>query len=690
MRIFKFLILIILSFCFFTSCFEPPENEVIDITDEAEEFYLEGINFYSESEYEKAIEFFDKALETNDEYKEALTMKAIILQEEDRLEEAGELYDRALEIDPEYIPAVNGRESLLFAQEKFKTDSEFLHPEVKNFLTEETDFILTAPEANTDGTLVRYYGTDSESFNPLNVNAAAVTNFIKNYCEDSFAERHWNNPDLWREQLAERIEITDDYKEYTIYLKKGIKWHKPLLDWSDPKNDWLKGVHYFTARDVKFTIDLILNPQVECAHISNYYKELDYCKVIDDFTIVFKWKKKVYNSLEFTVGFTPIPEFIYAFDKNGRRFSVENIAEEFNNHWYNDRFIGNGAYEFIFYEPGDKIKLKRNEFYYGDKPAIKNIEYLIYADPLQTVLKMKKRELDFTELSPSQYKEEVLEGDPYSLFNSGQIHTEKYLDLAYFYIGWNCDHPIFSDKNVRQAMSHAFNGEKILKDAFLDLGKLISGPFFIESPAYDKSLKPYEFNLDKSKKLLSEAGWKDLDNDGILEKEIDGEKKKFEFILLIYSMKPEWKTAANIYQKDLEKIGVKMIIQSLDFSILLKRTEERDFDAYTGGWALGWDDDPYQLWHSSQADAPKSSNKVSFRNKEADKIIEELRVTFDLKKRTELFHKFHRILYEEQPYTFFRVSMTVYAWQDEVKRVIFKKDRPHADSMPWYVDRGEE
>ena len=151
---------------------------------------------------------------------------------------------------------------------------EWLHPEVENFLIPEMDIAFTPPEGKTEGTLIRHYGTNPQGFNPLTINNANIFLYLKNYCLDSFAGRHRSNPDLWKPALAERIEITDDYKEYTIYLKKGIRWHKPVVDWSNPRYEWLKGVHYVTAKDVKFTIDLIQNPQVDCASLRDYYKDL--------------------------------------------------------------------------------------------------------------------------------------------------------------------------------------------------------------------------------------------------------------------------------------------------------------------------------------------------------------------------------------------------------------------------------
>ena len=564
---------------------------------------------------------------------------------------------------------------------------KWLHPEVKNYLVEEKDFVLTTPEAKTDGVIVRYYGTDPKGFNPLTVNDANLSECIKNYASESFATHHRNNPSLWRPMLAERVEITDDYKEYTIYLRKDVKWHKPAVDWSNPRYDWLKGDHYVTSKDVKFTIDLILNPQVECASKRNYYQDLEYCKVLDDYTVIFRWKTKTYNSINFTLGLEPIPEFVYGYDEYGKPYPKENLGLKFNEHWYNMKFVGCGAYEFVSYEPGVAIKLKRNEEYYDEKPAIKELVWLIYGDTVQNVLKMKSKELDFIGLTSTQYREEILNGKADSPFKNGQIHHQKFLVSSYSYIGWNADNFIFSDKRVRKAMTYAFNRKLLLENVFLGLGELTSGPFFVKAPAYDQNIKPYDFNLETAKTLLSEAGWKDIDNDGILEKNIKGEVKEFEFSLLSFGRSAEWKAAINIYKEDLLKLGIKMNIQTLDWAVMQKRMEDREFDAYTGSWTLPWEQDPYQIWHSSQADQPKSSNRIGFRNKEVDKLIEELRSTFEQEQRIKLYHKIHAIIHEEEPYTFFYSSMAVYTWQDYVKRVMLSKLRPHADSSPWYIDK---
>ena len=122
---------------------------------------------------------------------------------------------------------------------------------------------------------------------------------------------------------------------------------------------------------------------------------------------------------------------------------------------------------------------------------------------------------------------------------------------------------------------------------------------------------------------------------------------------------------------------------------MLKRMEEKKFDAYTGAWGSPWSTDPFQIWHSSQADVPKGSNRVGFRNKKADALIEELRATLDKAKRIELFRELHRIVHTEQPYSFVFTAKFPYCYKSTLQNVMFAKDRPIEDTRPWWSSQAD-
>lgn len=574
----------------------------------------------------------------------------------------------------------------------------WLHPEVENYL-QKSDYVGAPSGATTDGVLARGWSSgDPKGFNPLLVNEADLSTLVANYVDSSLASRNkWTNPDVWGARLACRVEITDDFKEYTIYLRRGVKWHAPGgIDLNNPKYAWLRGEHYLTAHDFVFTLDTLMNPQVENGFAKSYYVDLESWKAVDDHTLVLRWKKKTYTSISQSLGISPIPEFLFAFSETGERFPKETFGLRFNQHWYNNKgYVGTGPYRMVSYTPGQSIVLERNEDFWGPKPAIKRVTYPVYSDPNQTVLRLKSGELDFMYLLPGQYREEYLlwqsrpkqEWPKNNPFLNGDIQCQVIPEQSFFYTGWNMDKPLLSDVRVRKALTLAFRRQELIDRVLAGLGQPVDGPFLPESGLLDPTIEPLEFDLERARQLLAEAGFADTDNDGLLDKVINGRKTPFEFTLLIYGNRPEYTALSNIYKDDLLKLGIRMKVESAEWSLMQKKMDEKQFDAYTGGWLMSWESDPYQMWHSSQADVPKGSNRVGFRNKEADAIMEKLRDTFEQAERRELYRALHRIIYEEQPYTFFYRRKRPFCWRSTVQGVVFAKDRPPDDFSHWYTTR---
>jgi ABC-type transport system substrate-binding protein len=551
---------------------------------------------------------------------------------------------------------------------------DVLHPEVPNLL-EPDDFAWPGAEVPRDGTLTRGWSTgDPKGFNPIIENSAYLSNLVENYVGASISGRmRWTDPDRWYGDLAWRVEVTNDFKEFTIYLRPGLKWHAPGgVDLDDPKYAWLRGEHALTARDLAFTLDMIVNPQVQNGALKNYYAELDSWEAIDDTTFVVRWKKKLYLNVESTLGIAPIPEFLFAYEKDGTRIPDSTLGLKLNQHWYNNK-----------------------------GPPIREIVYPIFTDPSHGLLKLKARDLILGQLLPSQYREEILRWDGVpaderpanSPFLNGDIRCETHLRPAYNYLGWNADKPIFADKRVRRAMTLALDRDGIIENVYVGLAEPAMGPFLSTSPYNDPDVEALALDLEAARELLAEAGWLDTDGDGLLDKQLhpddtDATRTPFEFTMLTVSGRPEILSAMEIFRDDLLAVGIRMGIESVEWSLMIKRMDEKQFDAFTGGWLMGWEGDPFQLWHSSQADVPKGSNRVGFRNAEADALIEALRETFDREQRIRMFRRLHRIIYDEQAYTFFYVPKTVDCWWKEVKGVRFARLRPMANTLPWWVDSG--
>ena len=196
-------------------------------------------------------------------------------------------------------------------------------------------------------------------------------------------------------------------------------------------------------------------------------------------------------------------------------------------------------------------------------------------------------------------------------------------------------------------MTMLCNRERILKEVYHNLGRVISGPFFCDSPYYDQRIKPLPFDPLAAKKLLHEAGWRDSDNDGILDKN----GKKFVFTALQVSGNPAQERILAIFKEDLAKANIDMKIAALEWPVYIGKLDKRDYEMCSLGWQMPFESDPYQVWHSSQT-ANSGSNHIGFVNSQADKLIEAIRRESDKNKRIKLCWDFHKLIHEEQPYTF--------------------------------------
>lgn len=576
-----------------------------------------------------------------------------------------------------------------------------LHPEVKDFFSPKATH-WPPPGAKTNGLVVwDWFSGDPKGFNPVLESSADLREKLRNYIEAGLGQRNrWTDPDEYYGDLAWRVEVTEDYRVFTFYLRPGVQWHPVSgVDLTSPRYAWLNKEHELTAHDFVFFFDMLMHPQVQNGFIKNYFEQLESWKALDDHTLQIRWKKTEAGNVEQTLLATPLPRFLYAYAEDGTPIPEATLGQAFNQHWYNNRgIVGTGPYRMREYVPGSHITLERNDRYFGEAPAIKTVRYLMYADRTQTVLKLKSGELSFGELRPGQYREEVqrfqqlpeAQRPKDSPFLNGLITCDVVDRLGYQYIGWNAELPMFADRRVRTAMTLAINRFEIVEKVFSGLGTVARGPF-LESTGYlAPDVKPLPFDLKRAAALLAEAGWADSDGDGLLDKaDAAGKRMPFEFSLLIQNNSPEWASAANVIKEDLLSIGVKLSVESAEFGTMLKRMDEKSFQAYVSGWALPWSTDPFQVWHSSQASVPKGSNRVGFRNAQADQLIEQLRVTLDRAKRTELLRALHRIVHEEQPYTFIYVPKIPYCHRNTVKGITFAKERPVADFQPWWSEQAD-
>lgn len=450
--------------------------------------------------------------------------------------------------------------------------------------------------------------------------------------------------------LAGSWDVSDDGLTITFFLRKNVLWHDGTP---------------FTAEDVRFTYETILDPAKGCPYISGFI-DIKGIDVVDPYTIRFQYGQPYAPALS-KFGMGIIPEHIF----KGR---------DIKNSPFLRKPVGTGPYKFSKWLSGQYIILEANPDYYEGAPGIKYYVYRIIPDQAVSFLELVAGGVDSMVLNPYQY---VYRSDTREFKDS--IEKYKYLSHSYSYIGYNLNDPVLADKRVRQALSYAVNRSEIIDSVLLGLGEECTGPFLKGTPYYSDKAREYAYDPEKAKRLLNSAGWNDSDGDGVLDK--NGEDL---YIKLVTNQGNQVREdAATIVQKNWSDIGVRTDIQIIAWAAFLDQfINKRKFQAVMLGWSLPVDPDPYSVWHSS-AMAKGGLNFVSYSNADVDELIEMGRREFMTEKRAEIYNKIHDIIAEDAPYTFLYLP---YATPAINKR--FKGIKPAPAGIgynfdQWYVPEDE-
>ncbi len=455
--------------------------------------------------------------------------------------------------------------------------------------------------------------------------------------------------------LAESYQISDDGLEITFRLRNNVHF-------SD-------GVPV-TADDVIFTYETIINPKVDAADIANMYVDVDRAVKVNEREVKFFMKRPYFKALEI-LSFWDVgiyPKHIYEFED----------VNEFNKRVSEP--VGSGPYMFEKWDVGQQIVLRRNENYWGPKPKLKKVIYKFISNPIAAVQALRSHEVDIIIPEPDQFSDLVddtefkKEFDCIAYWNPG---------VPFYYLGWNQDTPFFKDKRVRLAMTHIVNRKEIISELLKGHGEMVTGPYYIKGPQNDPDIKPWPYDLNRARELLDEAGWVDSDGDGLRDK--DGVTFRFKFIYS--SASALYERLAKLLKDEAAKVGIEMIAEPYEWSVLIPRLSDRKFEAMVMGWGGDIIEDNYQIFHSSQI-GNRGSNYVGFDNAEADRLLEEIRCTMDEEERDKLCHQLHRILHEEQPYTFLFTRPTFRLVDKRFKNV--KIHNLGFNYLEWYVPKEKQ
>lgn len=474
--------------------------------------------------------------------------------------------------------------------------------------------------------LVDSFGTGLKTITPL-VSSDAYASQVQSYVQESLLTR---DPDSleWVGMIARDWQVSDDGLSFTFQLREGVKFSdgEPL-----------------DADDVVFTFEFIQNPAIAAPRERAIYDKIESVSASGPHEVVFKFKEPYFNSLALAGGMAIMPRHFYE--------PYLDEPETFNQS--KGLLLGSGPYRLAdpkgWTPDQGLVELQRNPRYWGLQPSFDRVMWKVIQNDAARLTTFRNGDIDTYNARPREYQTLL---DDKSLMSRSQRFEYMNPTAGYSYIGWNQQRngkpTRFADERVRQAMTYLTDRQRIIDEIMLGYAEVAISPFNPRSDQHDPALEARQFNLDKARQLLGEAGYRDRDDDGMLEGP-NGEPFEFE---LVFFQDSEDTRRIVLFLKDLyARAGISLIPKPTEWSVMLDLINKRNFDAITLGWTSGVETDIYQIFHSKQIESG-GDNFVGYKNEQLDRLIEQARGTVDESKRMPLWREAERILHDDQPYTF--------------------------------------
>lgn len=506
--------------------------------------------------------------------------------------------------------------------------------------------------------LIDTFGVVPEKLTPL-ISSDLYSQYVQAAVLDTLCTY---DPDTlgWLPSLAEAWRIAPDQKTIDFRLRRGATF-------SDGEP--------VTADDVVFTIEWTKNEQVEAPRSRVYLDKLAKVEKLDDYTVRFVFKEPYFKSFE-TAALTQVLS---------KKFYSKYTPTEFNRSV--GLLIGSGPYRLPDPtswrpEPGKPVQLVRNERYWGDPaPAIKRMAWRVIQNPAAQLTAFKNGEVDlFTQPDAEQYL--AMTSDPAQAARMKAFALDA-PTTGYIFIGWNEKRDgkptHFADPRVRRALTMLIDRERIVRDIARGLATVNSGPFYTLGPQSDPSVKPWPYDPSAAVKLLEQAGYHKVN--GTL---VGPDGQEFRFRLSYNASSEERKRICTYVRDTLATVGIICDLDPTEWSVMLKRINDRQIDAACMGWGGTVTEDAKQIFHSSEI-AGTGDNFVSYSNPDLDKAIDEARSVADLEKGAPLWHKVHRIIHQDQPYTFLYERKQLTLVDGRFRGDVPTKKLGISPSSEWYV-----
>jgi peptide/nickel transport system substrate-binding protein len=396
--------------------------------------------------------------------------------------------------------------------------------------------------------------------------------------------------------LAERWEVPDPLT-YVFHLRRGVKFHDGRA---------------LTSRDVKWTFDSLREGVVRSAKASTF-RFIERIETPDDWTVIFRLKEP-YATLPWNLSGGAI-----------------GIVPEGSKEGLKEKPIGSGPFRFVSLAQDRDVVIERNDDYWGEKPKLRRVRFVVVPDTTTRVLELRKGSAD---LAINALTADMVE----DIRKEGKLVVEQAPGSIYSYLAMNLKDPVLKDARVRRALAYAIDRRPVLHYLWRDQAREAASLLPPQHWAYDAAVATYEYDPARARQLLDEAGYPA--HNGV----------RFHLTMKT-STEETTRLLAAVLQQQLREVGIALDIRSYEFATFYSDVVRGAFQLYSLRW-IGGNEDPdifEHVFHSASI-PPKRANRGYYSNQRVDELIDQARREVDSEKRRAQYAEVQRIVAEELPY----------------------------------------
>ncbi len=413
--------------------------------------------------------------------------------------------------------------------------------------------------------------------------------------------------------LASSWEISPDGLTYTFQLREGAFWHDGVP---------------VVAEDVAFTVGLLQNPDYPGPPwLADLWRDVA-VSVPADRTVIFQLPEPYAPFLSYTdLGVVP-------------SHLLQGVpVAELSQAPFNRLPVGSGPFSVLENDLSHVLLAVNPSFYGEDRPYLEEIEFRFYRDLGEALRAHARGEVHAISDITSEYMPEVAADASLNVYSAPVAR----MDLVLVNLK-SAGATFLEDPRLRRALMYALDRDRLVGRVLEGQGLVAHAPFAACSWALDPQGPTFSYDPQQAKALLEEAGWVDLDGDGVRE----NEGRRLAISLLVTNERRP-RAVAQELARQWAAVGAAVSTVPLGFSDLIEnQLESHRFDLALVELSLGGDPDPYALWHSTQIEAG-GQNYSAFLDREADGLLEAARRQWDLEARKEMYSRFQAIFAEKLP-----------------------------------------